>query len=272
MSTNIDLGRIKFKWNGPWLTTNEYVKDDVVSHNGNAWVALRANQGVEPTGSSTDDWEVMVQGSALGTIAGLGAGDLFYYDGTGFERVAAGSENEVLMMTNGIPGFGELNQGRVIRQIHSKTDSSSRSATSSTWVDHVQTNAIQVQAQSDFLVYLYVPMRNDGGSWGGGYNKLLIRYRSTGGAWSGWYDLGHSGYSTVMVNGASAIGEFSNWFWIPLGMSSDGEIQLKHQFLAYNQTVTVNGSNNIGVGSALGAVDRYQHYSKILMIELSRTT
>ena len=271
MSTNIDLGRIKFKWNGPWSNTYQYVKDDVVSHNGNAWVALRANQGVEPTGSSTDDWEVMVQGSALGTISGLGAGDLFYYDGTGFERVAAGSDNEVLMMSNGVPGFGELNQGRVIRQIFSHTDSSNRSSGSS-WTVGMTTNAIPVQAQSDFLVYLYVPMRNDDSGWGGGYNRLEFRYRVGTGAWSGYYQLGQSGYSTVMNSNGADIGEYSNWFWIPLGLSGDGEIQLRHQFRSYSSTVTINQSNSLSAGDAIGGVDRYQNYSKFLMVELSRTT
>ena len=53
-------------------------------------------------------------------------------------------------------------------------------------------------------LYCYIPVRNDGGSWGGSYSRLYYRINS-----GSWEDCGNSGYSqtdTVMAyNGGGRI-------------------------------------------------------------------
>ena len=65
------------------------------------------------------------------------------------------------------------------------------------WVNVMQTPDWKCPPNSVGNAFLYVPIKNDGGSWGGCYVRLYYRINS-----GGWNDLGHSGYSqsdTVMA-------------------------------------------------------------------------
>ena len=88
MSTNIDLGKIKFKWRGNWTSSNNYEVDDVVNHDGSTWICIQNALGTVHTPEIPSSyWEVMVQGSDLATISGLTVGDIVYWDGNAFVRL-----------------------------------------------------------------------------------------------------------------------------------------------------------------------------------------
>lgn len=123
MSTNIDLGKIKFQWRGTWDVANIYAVDDVVNHNGNAWVAVQQSFGVQgtPTGTSPY-WDLMLQGSDLGTIAGLSTGDMLMYDGStsSFTKIPypANPTDKYLSATSATPTWETLYQGGVLQTKH----------------------------------------------------------------------------------------------------------------------------------------------------------
>lgn len=88
MSTNIDLGKIKFLWRGNWSSSNNYEVDDVVNHDGSTWICIQNALGTVHTPEIPSSyWEVMVQGSDLATISGLTVGDIVYWDGNAFVRL-----------------------------------------------------------------------------------------------------------------------------------------------------------------------------------------
>ena len=37
------LDRIRFRWKGPWLTSTQYIKDDIVSYGGKTFVCLNGH-------------------------------------------------------------------------------------------------------------------------------------------------------------------------------------------------------------------------------------
>ena len=60
----IVLGRLKFKWQGPWDNATDYIKDDVVGHGGNSYVCISNHTS---TGSFAADladnkWDIMLEG------------------------------------------------------------------------------------------------------------------------------------------------------------------------------------------------------------------
>ena len=50
----VNLGRIKFVWQGAYSGATAYVADDVVSYNGSSYICILASTGNLPT--NTTDW------------------------------------------------------------------------------------------------------------------------------------------------------------------------------------------------------------------------
>lgn len=95
----VNLGRIKFVWQGAYNGATAYVADDVVSYNGSSYICILASTGNLPT--NTTYWNLMAQtGTDITSIAGLAQGDVLYYNGTSWVRLGAGTSGQYLK-TNG---------------------------------------------------------------------------------------------------------------------------------------------------------------------------
>lgn len=93
----IDLGRIKFKWQGAWSSSTSYVVDDVVESGGNAYVCIAASTNNVPPNATY--WELMAQ-KGTDTSVATTQGDIIYHNGTSLARLGAGTSGQVLQ-TNG---------------------------------------------------------------------------------------------------------------------------------------------------------------------------
>lgn len=106
MVLQLDVGKIKFQWQGNYDAATDYYRDDVVYHDGSAWVCVKADDpitglpvavtGVTPATSATASWNKMAQGSDLGSLTGISAGDIIYYDGADFTRLGIGTAGQSL--------------------------------------------------------------------------------------------------------------------------------------------------------------------------------
>tara|TARA_B100000287_G_scaffold290960_1_gene274317 strand:- start:683 stop:1585 length:903 start_codon:yes stop_codon:yes gene_type:complete len=107
----INLGNIKFKWQGAYNGATSYTLDDVVSYNGSSYICIQASTGNLPT--DTAYWEQMSQAGTNGTDLSTTLttqGDILYRDGSGLQRLGAGTSGQVLL-TNGTganPSWGTL--------------------------------------------------------------------------------------------------------------------------------------------------------------------
>jgi hypothetical protein len=91
----VNLGRIKFVWQGAYSGATAYVADDVVSYNGSSYICILASTGNLPTNATY--WSLMAQsGTDITSIAGLAQGDVLYYNGTAWVRLGAGTSGQVL--------------------------------------------------------------------------------------------------------------------------------------------------------------------------------
>ena len=103
MTYALDVGKIKFVWRGNYDAATTYTKDDVVYQNGSAFVCIVTSSVNQDPSTATAQWNKMAQGSDLGAISGLSAGDIIYFDGTDFQRLAAGTQGQVLRMGASAP-------------------------------------------------------------------------------------------------------------------------------------------------------------------------
>jgi len=97
----INLGAIKFNWKGAYNSGNSYAVDDVVSSGGNSYVCIQAHSN-QAVGNATAYWNIMssagtngTNGTDVGTTITT-QGDLLYRDGSGLQRLGAGTAGQVL--------------------------------------------------------------------------------------------------------------------------------------------------------------------------------
>jgi len=89
----INLGAIKFNWKGAYAGGTAYVVDDVVSYQGSSYVCILASTGNLPT--DTTYWNVMAEGGDVATVLTT-QGDILYRDGSGLQRLGAGTSGDFL--------------------------------------------------------------------------------------------------------------------------------------------------------------------------------
>jgi hypothetical protein len=96
----VNLGSIKFKWKGTYSGATAYTIDDVVEYNGSSYICILASTGNLPTNATY--FEQMssagtngTNGTDLGTTLTT-QGDIVYRDGSGLQRLGAGTSGQVL--------------------------------------------------------------------------------------------------------------------------------------------------------------------------------
>jgi len=94
----VNLGNIKLNWKGAYNAGTAYIIDDVVSYNGSSYVCIQASTGNLPT--VTTYWNQMSAKGTDGTDIGTTLttqGDILYRDGSGIQRLGAGTSGQVLL-------------------------------------------------------------------------------------------------------------------------------------------------------------------------------
>jgi len=113
----VNLGSIKFKWKGTYNGATSYTADDVVEYNGSSYICILASTGNLPTNATY--FEQMSQKGTDGTNGTDGTdltttlttqGDIVYRDGSGLQRLGAGTSGQVLQTggTGANPSWGTV--------------------------------------------------------------------------------------------------------------------------------------------------------------------
>lgn len=106
-TANIDLGKIRFKWQGTWNPATPYTRDDCVQYQGQAFVCVvdtgATSVFVTPAVGSTD-WELMAAGGDPTTTMTT-PGDLLVRGAGGLERLPVGADGTALRVSNGAPAW-----------------------------------------------------------------------------------------------------------------------------------------------------------------------
>jgi hypothetical protein len=133
----VNLGRIKFVWQGAYSGATAYVADDVVSYNGSSYICILASTNNLPTNATY--WNLMAQtGTDITSLAGLAQGDVLYYNGTSWVRLGAGTSGQFLK-TNGSganPAWATISSSLLQRKFYNFSDEAAHS-TLTTWTNTI---------------------------------------------------------------------------------------------------------------------------------------
>jgi len=174
----IDLGSIKFNWKGSYSGATAYVVDDVVESSGSSYICILATTGNAPPNATY--WEQMSSAGTNGTDGTdltttlTTQGDIVYRDGSGLQRLAAGTSGQALITggTGANPSWGTVSAGKVL-QVVQGTMSSAISTTAGSWVDTGLTVNITPSATSSkVLVFVNHPFARKQGD-----TSLFLRIR-----------------------------------------------------------------------------------------------
>ena len=195
----INLGSIKFKWQGAYAGGTAYTVDDVVSYQGSSYICIQASTGNLPTNATY--WEQMssagtngTDGTDLGTTLTT-QGDIVYRDASGLARLGAGTSGQALITqgTGANPIWGDAGGGKILQVVEGSLTTSFAS-TSSTFVAtglnvSITPSAtsskvfVQVGAYADDnsnTIQSYYTIYRDSSNLGTGNGGIISTYSSSG--------------------------------------------------------------------------------------------
>ena len=226
----INLGNIKFNWKGTYNAGTTYAIDDVVAYNGSSYVCIQATTGNLPT--VTAYWDTMSSAGTNGTNGSDGTdlsttlttqGDIVYRDGSGLQRLGAGTSGQVLQTggSGANPSWGTVSSDWV--KLASTTVSSS-----------VASVSFDGYFTSDYNVYKifisdWVDANND-------WKKVNFRfgnsqYTSSNYDWTGHYSYRNSGNNnsgTALEGGRDSNYIPLTWWGVGTGHNCDIEITIQN--------------------------------------------
>jgi hypothetical protein len=205
----VNLGSIKFKWKGTYNGATAYTVDDVVSYNGSSYICILASTGNLPTNATY--FEQMssagtngTNGTDLGTTLTT-QGDLVYRDGSGLQRLGAGTAGQVLQ-TGGAganPSWGTVSSDFV------KILETDYSANNVTLVD-IDNVFSSTYKHYKLVIHNWTPDQADGS---GSYGKLQFKFKNASGVLSSnYYHVAFGTESLVGSNNHSQSTDFNSSF------------------------------------------------------------
>ena len=124
----VNIGSLKFNWKGAYNGSTAYAIDDVTEYNGSSYICILASTGNLPT--NTTYFQPMATKGTDGTDVGTTLttqGDILYRDGSGLQRLAAGTSGQVLQTggSGANPSWGTVSSDYVKLQSYSNMQGAS---------------------------------------------------------------------------------------------------------------------------------------------------
>jgi len=165
----IDLGKIKFKWQGTYAGGTAYVPDDVVYYMdgsvGSSYMCVANTTGNAPSSGGTlhASWQYLAKGQA--TSPTTTQGDIIVRGASGDERLAIGAAGKSLIVNASANGleYGDGGLGKII-QIVQAIKKNTQFLQSQSFVDLAGLNPsiTPIKAGSKIIVHFVVNYSNSG--------------------------------------------------------------------------------------------------------------
>jgi hypothetical protein len=223
----IDLGRIKFKWQGAYNGATAYVVDDVVESGGSAYVCIAATTGNTPPNATY--WELMAS-KGTDTSVLTTQGDVLYHDGTSLARLGAGTSGQFLKTQGSSANPVWADAGGGLQSI--QTFTSSGTYTKPSGINKIKVIVTGGGGGGSGNPGNDVDDIGAGGHAGGTAIKIIDATSITtetvtvgGGGTAGADDTtGGTGGTSSFGSHCSATGGQGGWAWIGGSLSTDGGV------------------------------------------------
>jgi hypothetical protein len=269
----INLGSIKFNWKGTYAGGTAYVVDDVVSYNGSSYICKLASTGNLPT--NTTYWDQMSSAGTNGTDGTdltttlTTQGDLIYRDGSGLQRLGAGTSGQVLQTggTGANPSWGTVSSDYV--KLATVTANGSASSVSldgyfSSTYKNYEVHAYNVKSSSNSRAIWRFNLSGSADTSGNYYQAGRQAYTNSGGSssagnpreWAGTsFQFTHNTDDNASAPHHSVIKIFdplnasylTQGFAQAIGMNSTQHDHYVYGFL-FNQTTAPSGMTFVSSG------------------------
>ena len=243
----VNLGRIKPVFRGAYSGSTAYVVDDIVTHGNESFICIQAHGAGTQATSQTAYWTKLAAKGADGTDVGTTIttqGDILYRDGSGLQRLAAGTSGQ-LLQTGGSganPSWTNAPSG-VIKKVHHFSNN-----TRTAFSGSVGTVLTMVQNYSGFLDLtnnaFHVLFSGYGKEPGNDVCALGLRFE---GASSGTVDTEGKGvaYSAMSSGSLSSTPYWMSFNFAAGGLSSlSGNVDIYLRNYDSSSSVTINTNSS----------------------------
>ena len=201
----VDIGKIKIVWKGPWNSGTAYTVDDAVSHSGSSYICIQAGTNQNPS-SATAYWQQMASKGTdadLINIASTAQGDIYYNNGSAIARLGAGTSGQFLKTqgTSANPTWGTVSTEKAIKQVVFSQTSTRFSTTSTSYVATPITMAITPTSTSSKII---IWCRMNHATLSDGYPRYKWHRAISGGS-SGFINT-----EPTNSNGGASLGAYLN--------------------------------------------------------------
>tara|TARA_R100001440_G_scaffold65352_1_gene86174 strand:- start:1256 stop:2149 length:894 start_codon:yes stop_codon:yes gene_type:complete len=209
----VDIGKIKIVWKGPWNSGTAYTIDDAVSHSGSSYICIQAGTNQNPS-TATAYWQVMATAGTDGTDVGatLANKEIAFKTNAGaVDGIPIGNAGEFLKVNSGATGYEYGSVSSDCVKLVSTTISSN-------------VGDIQIQGYFDDSIYSHYILITAGLSTTNDSNNSDVSFRmqtESGGSYSdytssNYYELrdsatGTSGGTTGGQSGRIHSGSYANF-------------------------------------------------------------
>ena len=150
----LNLGNIKFNWKGAYAGGTAYVVDDVVSYSGSSYICKLASTGNLPTNGTY--WDQMSSAGTNGTdltTTLTTQGDVLYRDGSGLQKLAAGTSGQYLKTqgTGANPVWSDVTTS--VLKVESFRSTTRQTGFSGSYSTVMNGNYTKVSASSKIVVF-----------------------------------------------------------------------------------------------------------------------
>jgi hypothetical protein len=259
----VNLGSIKFKWKGTYSGATAYTVDDVVEYNGSSYICILASTGNLPTNATY--FEQMSSAGTNGTdltTTLTTQGDILYRDGSGLQRLGAGTSGQALLTggTGANPSWGSVGGGllqvKTLQTGEYYTTTSTGLGTSAFDVTDLGTTFTPTSASSHILITGMIHMTHSSSYTGRGYitynhsgiSETIIKSNKASNTYNATFKSEQGGAGTSNVSSPSAIN-------LHLAPNTTNEITFKTRIMTSNSghETTINGTEDEHTNSDDGA-------------------
>ena len=178
----IDLGKVSITWRGTYAGGTAYTPKDAVYYNGTSYICTANTTGNLPT--DTSYWNKMAEGGDVATTLTT-QGDVLYRDGSGLQRLAAGTNGQALITggSGANPSWGTISSGTysVHRIDQYSRDAQTQHASSTDYIDIAGGNTVNFTPTStnDFVFFTHYCRLNWGNAAEGADVYLMMKAGSS---------------------------------------------------------------------------------------------
>jgi len=163
----VNLGRIKPVFRGAYSNGTAYVVDDIVTSGGSSYICIQAHGAGTQAVNQTAYWTLMAEGGDVASTLTT-QGDILYRDGSGLQRLAKGTANQILQMNSGAtaPEWTVKPEGKIVNMSYFTNTTEYNVSSSATWVSATAHNITYTPSATNNIIWIeFMPnVRQNSGS------------------------------------------------------------------------------------------------------------